>query len=71
MTSIVLFIASAIAVIAGVAYAVYNYVPYIVNFWNSILETFETIKEYFPDWILPYLWIPVTLCVIGILIKLF
>lgn len=69
MTSILLFIASAIALVAGIAYFVFTYAPFVINFWNNVVQSFQVITELFPEWLVPYLWIPITLGVIGILIK--
>ena len=70
MTSILLFIASAVALIGGIAYFVFTYAPIIANFWNSMYEFYTSVVEYFPDWLVPFLAIPILIGLVGLLIKL-
>lgn len=69
MLSVVLFIATAIALIAGVAYFVFTYAPYVIDFFNSIFGAYHILVDALPDWLLPYAMIPLVLAVVGLLIK--
>lgn len=70
MTSILLFIGSVLALVGGIVYFVFTYAPMIADFWNSSFEMYAQIVEFFPDWLLPYLSIPLLIGLIGLLIKL-
>lgn len=70
MLSTVLFIAAAVALVAGVAYFVFTYAPYVIEFFNSIVGAYHIMVDSLPDWLLPYAMIPLILAVVGLLIKL-
>lgn len=70
MISILVFIASVIALIGGVAYFVFEYAPLVADFWNNCFNFYTSLIEYFPDWLLPYLAIPLLIGIVGLLIKL-
>ena len=70
MTSILIFIASCIAVIAGIGYFIFKYAPMIAEMWNGVVSNIELITAIIPDWLLPYVGIILAICVVGLLIKL-
>lgn len=70
MLSAVLFIASAIAIIVGIAIFVHRYAPYVADLWNNAFDAIENIKNLLPDWLLPFAGVAVALALIGLLVKL-
>lgn len=70
MFSVVLFIASGIVIIAGIGLFVFNYAPYIANFWNSLVSAYDVFTSLVPDFLLPFIGIPLFLAFVGLLIKL-
>lgn len=70
MLTTVMSIGSIVALIGGAVYLVWQYYPYILDFWNQMIELFNYYSELIPDWLS---WVvPVTLLVssIGLLVKL-
>lgn len=70
MLSTTLTIGGIVALIGGAVYLVWQYYPYILDFWNNVTELFYYYSELVPDWLA---WtIPLTLfvCSIGLLVKL-
>lgn len=70
MLSTTLMIGGIVALIGGAVYLVWQYYPYILDFWNNVTELFYYYSELVPDWLA---WtIPITLfvCSIGLLVKL-
>lgn len=70
MLSTTLTIGGIVALIGGAVYLVWQYYPYILDFWINITELFYYYSELVPDWLS---WtIPITLfvCSIGLLVKL-
>lgn len=70
LLSTILAIAGAVVLIAAVAYFIVTYLPYIINFFNSITEAYVSFTDLIPDWLLPFAFVPIILFVIGVLIKL-
>lgn len=70
MTSILIFIATCIAVLAGVGYFVFKYAPLIAQLWNSVIGSIELVTAIIPEWLLPYVGIILAICLVGLLIKL-
>ena len=70
MTSILIFIASCIAVIAGVGYFIYKFAPLIASLFNNAFTSFESIQALIPDWLLPYIGVILLICIVGLLVKL-
>lgn len=69
MLSIVLFIATAVALLAGIAYFIFTYAPYVIEFFNDIVGSYSIIVDALPDWLLPYALVPLIFAVVGFLIK--
>lgn len=53
MLSILIFLALAVAIIAGVAYFIFQYGDYIINSYNAVFHLFSGFITYLPDWLLP------------------
>ena len=70
MTSILVFIATCIAVVAGIGYFVYKFGPLIASLFNNAFVAFESIQALIPDWLLPYIGVILLICVVGLLVKL-
>lgn len=70
MLSILMFIASVIAFVGGIVYFVFEYAPVIADFWNNSFDFYYLVVGFFPDWLLPYLAIPLVIGIVGLLIKL-
>lgn len=70
MLSVLIAIALAVMIIGGVAYAIFTYAPFIIDFWNSTTNLYYNLTQYFPDWLAPFVAVAVTLAVIGLLVKL-
>lgn len=70
MLSTVLKITSILALGGGIALFVFKYEPVISEFWDWIYSNYFAISDTFPDWLLPYIPIPLLLGAIGLLIKL-
>lgn len=70
MISILLFIASGIAIIGGIALFIFDVAPQLVSFWDSVRNAYETFTGLLPSCYLPFLLIPLALAGIGLLIKL-
>lgn len=69
MLSLVLFIASCFVLVGGIAYFIYKYAPWIVDTITSFFDAFQTISDFVPSFLAPYLAILVALAVLGLLIK--
>lgn len=70
MLSVVIAIASAVMLIAGVAYAVFEYAPYVIQFYNSLTTAVSVLSSALPSWLLPFVGISLAFAVLGLLIKL-
>ena len=70
MISILLFIGGIVALIAGICLFVFNYAPFISNFFNSITSNYSFFFDLLPSWLLPWALVPLALAGIGLLIKL-
>lgn len=70
MLSIVLFIATAISLLAGIALFVFDYAPYIADFFNSITQGYIVVVGFFPDFLAPYALVPVAFAIFSLLVKL-
>lgn len=69
MVSILLGIASLVALVAGVAYVVYQYAPYVIGFINSFTLTAQNLGELLPAWLAPFVFLALAIAVVGFLIK--
>lgn len=70
MLSAVLFIASAIAIIVGIAIFVFRYAPFVADLWNNAFDAISNLQNLVPDWLLPFAGVAVALALIGLLVKL-
>lgn len=70
MLSAIIFIASAIAVVLGIAAVIFVYGPYIVNGVNQLFEVINQISSVIPSWLAPFLLLSIALGIISIIIKL-
>ena len=71
MLSVLLAIASAVMLVAGVAYLVFTYFPKIINFLNNATEIITALSSALPSWLLPFIGVSLLVAIIGILIKIF
>lgn len=70
MLSAILSIAAAVVVLLGIAYFVLTYLPYIVDFFNSIYDAFSAFTELVPPWLAAFAVAPLILFIVGVIIKL-
>lgn len=70
MISILLGIISCCLLLAGVAYFVFEYAPYVANLWNSVSDMLSGLTSFLPSWLVPFAGLALTLAFIGLLIKL-
>jgi hypothetical protein len=71
MLSILLFLAGAVALIAGVSYFIFTYGNYVVDFFNSLISSWSSVTDLLPSWLLPFATIPILLFIVGVLVKVF
>lgn len=69
MISILITIVSLVGLIAGVAYALYEYVPYVVGIYNSVTYTVQGFIAMFPEWLAPFAVLALAIAVISLLVK--
>lgn len=70
MLSAVLFIAGAIALLAGVAYFIFTYGNFLIGFINSFFESIQTLADSLPEFLLPSILMLLAAITISILLKL-
>lgn len=70
MLSVVITICTAVLLIAGIGYAVYEYFPYVVNMVNSVSETVSALTSALPSWLIPLATVGIAVAIIGIIVKL-
>lgn len=71
MLSTVLSIGGIVALIGGVAYFTFQYMPTIIDFWNHLQNAyFAQLSDYVPEWAQPYIIIGALFSGVGLLIKL-
>lgn len=70
MLSTILAIATAVIIVATIAYFILTYLPDVINFCNSIFDAFASFSDLVPDWLLAFALVPLLLFIIGIIIKL-
>lgn len=71
MLSTVMEIGAIIALIGGVAYFTFQYMPMIIDFWNNIQAVyFSQFSEVCPEWIQPFIAVGAMLSGIGLIVKL-
>lgn len=69
MISILLGIGALLALVAGVAYVVYQYAPYVIGFFNSITLTAQNLGSFLPSWLAPFVVLALAIAVVGFLVK--
>lgn len=70
MLSTVLFIASVVAIVGGLAIFAIKYLPYLIDTFNSYLENFVSLSELLPDWLIGWASVGLLLGVLGLIVKL-
>lgn len=70
MLSVIITICTAVLLIAGVGYAVYELYPYVVNLFNSVTVAISSLSSVLPPWLLPLATVAVAVAVIGLIVKL-
>lgn len=71
MLSVVLTICTAVLLIAGIAYAVFEFFPYVANLFNSVTEIVSALSVSLPPWLVPLASVGIAVAIIGLLVKLF
>ena len=69
MLSAVLFIAGAIALIAGVAYFIFTYGNFLISFINSFFASFQLLSDSLPDFLIPSILLLLAAITISVLLK--
>lgn len=70
MLSVIITICSAVLLIAGIGYAVYEFFPYVVNMFNSVTDTVSALSSALPSWLVPLAAVAVAVAVVGLIVKL-
>lgn len=70
MLSTVLEVGAIVALIGGVAYFFFQYMPMVINFWNQITEVYWNLSGSVPDWLQDFLGVSMLLAGVGLLVKL-
>ena len=70
MLSVILTICTAVLLLAGIGYAVYELFPYVVNTFNAVTEITTSLSSILPPWLVPLATVAVAVAVIGLVIKL-
>lgn len=70
MLSTILEVGAIVALIGGTAYFFFQYMPYIIDFWNQLQIVISDISIYIPDWLQPFILISLLLSCVGLLVKL-
>lgn len=71
MLSVILTICTGVLLIAGVAYAIFEFFPYVANLFNQVTEIVTALSSALPTWLLPLATVGIAVAVIGLLVKLF
>ena len=71
MSSVILTICTGVLLVAGVAYAVFEFFPYVANLFNQVTEIVSALSSALPTWLLPLATVGIAVAVIGLLVKLF
>ena len=70
MLSVVITICTAVLLIAGIGYAVYEYLPYVVNLFNSVSSLVASLTSFLPPWLVPFATVAIAIAIIGLIVKL-
>lgn len=71
MLSVIITICTGVLLIAGIAYAVFEFFPYVSNLFNQATEIVTALSSAMPSWLLPLATIGIAVAIIGLLVKLF
>lgn len=71
MLSTVMELGSIVALIGGVSYFTFQYMPTIIDFWNQLQNTYlPELTSVVPDWVQPFIAMGALFSGVGLLIKL-
>ena len=71
MLSTVLELGSIVALIGGVAYFTFQYMPIIIDFWNNLQNLyFAEFSDVVPEWVQPFVAMGALFSGVGLIIKL-
>lgn len=70
MLSTVLSIGGIVAIIGGVAYLAFQYLPYFIEVWDDTVILYESLCTLFPDWLLPVIPLGLLCATCGLIIKI-
>lgn len=70
MLSLIISIASLVALIAGVSYLAYIYLPKIVEMFNGAYDLIIALSASLPDWLLPIVGISLLVAGVSLAVKL-
>lgn len=70
MLSVIITICTAVLLLAGIGYAVYEFFPYVVNTFNSVTDIMSTLTSILPPWLVPLATVAIAVAVIGLVVKL-
>lgn len=70
MLTAILAIAGLIIIIAAVAYLGWNYLDYIINAWNWVVESFNALVSTVPAWAFVIVGAALFLAFLGILVRI-
>lgn len=70
MLSTVMQIGSIIALIGGTAYFFFQYMPYLISWFNSFQDIFYQLSESVPFDLQPFIGVGLALSAFGLIVKL-
>lgn len=70
MLSIFLSIASAVMLIAGVAYFVFQELPYAISFFNNMTSSAVGLIDSLPEFLVPFAGFAIIIAVASLIVKL-
>ena len=70
MLSTVMEIGSIIALIGGTAYFFFQYMPYLISWFNSFQGIFFQMSDTIPEDLQPFIVVGLALSVFGLIVKL-
>lgn len=70
MLSVVITICTAVLLLAGIGYAVYEFFPYVVNMFNTVTDAVNGLASALPSWLVPLATVAIAVAIIGLIVKL-
>lgn len=70
MLSVIITICTAVLLLAGIGYAIYELYPYVVNMFNSVTEVLAGLASILPPWLVPLATVAIAVAIIGLVVKL-